>query len=155
VPIAVIATIVALVLVPVRSELRPDDAPGIRPLVFQQLPAAPRIPMAATLPAEASPRVRTLILYDRSGQWGWLGELYATMTANLVSHFGRWDAKPAARYAAGDVERYTALVYVGSTYAARLPTALLDDVLRTRRPVIWVNDNVLQLARRAGDFAAR
>lgn len=154
-PIAVIATIVALVLVPVRSELRPDDAPGIRPLVFQQLPAAPRIPMAATLPAEASPRVRTLILYDRSGQWGWLGELYATMTANLVSHFGRWDAKPAARYAAGDVERYTALVYVGSTYAARLPTALLDDVLRTRRPVIWVNDNVLQLARRAGDFAAR
>lgn len=155
VPVAVIATIVALVVLPVRSELRPDKPPGISPLAFHQLPPRPRIPAADTMPKEASPRVRTLILYDRSGRWGWLGELYATMTANLVSHFGRWDAKRAADYDAGEVERYTALVYLGSTYGERLPNALLDDVVRTQRPVIWVNDNILQLARRVPDFAAR
>ena len=77
------------------------------------------------------------------------------MTANLVSHFGRWDAKPAAEYDAGEMERYTALVYVGSTYGERLPNALLDDVVHTQRPVIWVNDNILQLTRRARDFASR
>ena len=29
-----------------------------------------------------------LVLYDTTGQWGWLGEIYGIMTANLVSHFG-------------------------------------------------------------------
>ena len=50
-------------------------------------PARP-VPDAATWPAEARKSRRTLVLYDRTGQWGWLGELYATMTANLVGHFG-------------------------------------------------------------------
>ena len=76
-------------------------------------------------------------------------------TANLVSHFGRWEARPARQYRSGDIGRFSALVYLGSTYDEPLPQTLLDDVLRTRRPVLWVQDNILQLARRAGDFAAR
>lgn len=154
VPVAVIVTIAALILLPMREQLAQDEPPAIRPLAFPQLPPHPRIPVAATVPAEASLHVRTLVLYDRSGKWGWLGELYATMTANLVSHFGRWKAKPVAEYEAGELAGYTALVYLGSTYDARLPSALLDDVLRTNRPVIWVGDNISQLSRRDGDFAA-
>ena len=107
------------------------------------------------MPAEASPDTRALILYDVSGKWGWIGGLYATLTANLAGHFGRWTAEPATEYERGEVERYTALIYIGSTYGERLPADLLDDVLRTSRPVLWVNDNILQLEARAGDFAAR
>ena len=40
----------------------------------------------------------TLVLYDTTGQWGWLGELYAIMTANLASHFGTWTAMPVVSY---------------------------------------------------------
>jgi uncharacterized protein YdaL len=155
VPVAVVTTIAAFVLLPVRGQLFPGPDPELRPLALTTLPKAPPIPAAATWPAEASPRVRTLVLYDTGGHWGWLGEMYAMETANLVSHFGRWEARPARQYRSGDIGRFSALVYLGSTYDEPLPQTLLDDVLRTRRPVLWVQDNILQLARRAGDFAAR
>ena len=45
------------------------------------------------------------------------------------------------------------MIYIGSTYGERLPTDLLDDVLRTGKTVLWINDNILQLAARSGDFA--
>lgn len=155
IPIAVVATIAALVLLPVRQQLTHERPPDLRPLRFEQLPPPPLISAAATTPAGASPNTRALILYDVSGKWGWLGGLYATLTANLAGHFGQWTAEPAAEYERGEVERYAALIYIGSTYGERLPTELLDDVLRTSRPVLWVNDNILQLEARAGDFSAR
>jgi hypothetical protein len=58
----------------------------------------------------------TLVLYDTTGQWGWLGELYAIMSANLASHFGSWTAMPVASYQAGQLKQYTAAIYIGSTY---------------------------------------
>ena len=155
VPLAVIGAIAAFMILPAREQLARDDAPDLSPLSFQTLPPPPRIPADARFPAEFSPRVRTLVLYDDSGQWGWLGELYATMTANLAGHFGRVEAKPAAQYQRGEVEVFTALIYIGSTYDAPLPKPLLDDVLRASRPVIWVGDNILQLAQRSGDFGRR
>jgi uncharacterized protein YdaL len=155
IPLAVVGAIALLVLFPVRRELAPAPQPELRPLSFQELPPAPRISPAATMPAEADPAVRTLVLYDSSGRWAWLGELYATMAANLVSHFGRWDAKPAAEYEQGEIGDYTALVYLGSTYGEQLPRALLEDVLTTNRQVLWVAHNVLQLADASDDFAAR
>jgi uncharacterized protein YdaL len=155
IPLAVVAAIVAFLVLPAREQLTRSDEPDLSPIILQSPPPPPRISPEARLPAEFSPRVRTLVLYDGSGKFGWLGELYATMTVNLVGHFGRAEAKAAAAYEPGELERFTALIYIGSAYDARLPTALLDDVLRTRRPVIWVSHNILQLARRAGDFAAR
>jgi uncharacterized protein YdaL len=107
-----------------------------------------------TIPAGWSPHVHTLLLYDRSGTWGWLGELDATMTANLVGHFGSWVAKPAAEYRRGELARYTAAIYLGSVFGERLPTAFLEDVLGARRPVIWVGDNIDELEDRTLDFAA-
>ncbi len=155
IPVAVLAAIAVFVLLPVRGQLFPDSDPALEPVELRALPPAPRIPTAATWPAESSPSVRTLVLYDTGARWGWLGEVYAMLTTNLVSHFGRWDAKPARRYRSGDIDRYSALVYLGSTYDEPLPHALLDDVLRTRTPVMWVNENILQLTQRAGDFATR
>jgi uncharacterized protein YdaL len=77
------------------------------------------------------------------------------MTANLVGHFGPWDAKPVADYRRGEVDRYTATIYLGATYGDRLPTIFLDDVLRTRRPVIWIANNIAQLEQHASNFTRR
>jgi uncharacterized protein YdaL len=95
----------------------------------------------------------TLILYDTTGAYGHLGELYAIGAANLAGHFGTWQAKPVGSYAAGELERYTATLYFGSTYDEPIPAALRSDVLRTNRPVIWCANNIWQLA--SPEFTAR
>ena len=96
----------------------------------------------------------TLVLYDTTGQWGWLGELYAIMSANLASHFGSWTAMPVASYQTGQLKQYTAAIYVGSTYDEPLPTAFLDDVYGTTTPVIWAYDNIWQLTARYPNFSS-
>jgi uncharacterized protein YdaL len=107
---------------------------------------------AATVPAStsgaavaASATARTLILYDTTGQWAWIGDLWAQTTANLVSHFGAWTAEPVVRYAAGEMSGFTAVVYIGSTEGEPLPTAFLSDVAAATKPVIWIRDNIAQL----------
>jgi len=94
----------------------------------------------------------TLILYDTTGQWGWLGELYGVMTANLVSHFGTWTAEPVASYVQGQVNAFSAVVYIGSTYGEPLPAAFLTDVLATATPVVWVYDNIWALTAQSPNF---
>ncbi|WP_030176798.1 DUF2334 domain-containing protein [Spirillospora albida] len=88
----------------------------------------------------------TLVLYDTTGRWGWLGELYATQIANLTGHFGRYTAAPVAGYRRGQMTGYTAVVYAGSTYDEPLPRAFLDDVRTSARPVVWLNHNIWRLA---------
>jgi uncharacterized protein YdaL len=97
---------------------------------------------------------KTLILYDTTGDYGWLGEVYATQAANLSSHFGSWTAAPVGNYRAGDLGAYTAVIYLGSTYDEPLPAAFLDDVAATAKPVTWVYDNIWQLTGRTASFAA-
>ncbi|WP_224372867.1 DUF2334 domain-containing protein [Hyalangium versicolor] len=94
-----------------------------------------------------------LILFDSTGPYGYLGELYAMGTANLVSHFGGWTAKRATTYVCGEAQKFSAILYFGSTYDEPLPTCLLDDVLLTNKPVIWGGFNIWQLTARAGDSA--
>jgi uncharacterized protein YdaL len=103
----------------------------------------------------ANPNQNTLVLYDSTGQWGWLGEAYGVMASNLVTHGSQYTLHPAAGYVAGELGGYTGLIYVGSTYDEPLPTALLDDVLATTKPVLWMNDNIWQLAARASNFAGQ
>ncbi len=97
----------------------------------------------------------TLVLYDDTGPYGWLGELYAVATVNLASHFGVTAHKPVALYTTGDLAKYKAVVYIGSTYDQKLPVAFLDDVLATTVPVIWMYDNIWQLANRSPNFYTR
>ncbi|WP_432827946.1 DUF2334 domain-containing protein [Dactylosporangium sp. CA-092794] len=103
----------------------------------------------------SSPTTKTLVLYDSTGPYGWLGEDYAMMTTNLVSHFGAWAAHPVGTYTAGELAKYSAVVYVGSTYDEPIPTAFLDDVLATSKPVVWMYDNIWQLTARSADFATK
>jgi len=117
---------------------RPGLAPG----------GAARMPLpgfATGLGAYGDTRPRTLLLYDTTGPWGFLGELYAQQTANLVSHFGAWQAGPVAAYTAGQMEGYQAVVYLGSTYDEPLPGAFLADLKARTRPVIWCGANLWQL----------
>jgi len=94
----------------------------------------------------------TLVLYDTTGQWGWLGELYGIMSANLASHFGSWTAKPVVSYTSGMLKQYSATIYIGSTYGEPVPNAFLDDVFATTTPVIWVYDNIWLLTSRYPNF---
>jgi uncharacterized protein YdaL len=103
--------------------------------------------------AEPSATKRSLILYDRSGDWGALGELYAIGTANLASRFGSWTAKPVTSYSCGELGSYDATLYVGSSYFEAVPTCLLDDALATTKPIIWSYYHVWKLAERIGPAA--
>jgi uncharacterized protein YdaL len=102
--------------------------------------------LAAAAPAAASKRA--LIVYDSTGPYAWLGQAYATMATNLVSHFAAWTAKPVAQYTAGELATYDAAIYVGSTYDEPLPNAWLDDVASSAKPVIWMYDNIWRLQSR-------
>src|SRR5215831_14677631 len=103
--------------------------------------------------ASSSSDPPTLVLYDTTGQWGWLGELYAIMTANLASHFGSWTAMPVVSYTAGLLNGYAGVIYIGSTYGEPIPTAFLNDVTSTTIPVIWIYDNIWQLTASNPNFS--
>jgi uncharacterized protein YdaL len=97
----------------------------------------------------------TLVLYDTAGSYGFLGELYAMATANLAGHFGAVTTEPVSSYTSGQVEQYTATVYIGSTYYGgdlpdAIPDAFYSDVSTTAKPVIWMNDNIWNLAHKIG-----
>lgn len=131
----------------------PDAGPGVDP-------DAGTDPDSGTDPDpdpgnETPTSARTLVVYDSTGPYGWLGELYAILAGNLASHFGDWTAKPIVEYQAGDMQRHEAVLYVGSTYEEPLPTAFLDDVLVGDTPVVWMYNNIWQLANRAPDFMSR
>jgi len=79
--------------------------------------------------------------------------MYAIMVANLVSHFGSRTAQPVASYSAGQLNSYTAVIYIGSTYDEPLPPAFLTDVLASTKPVIWIYDNIWQLTAASATFA--
>ncbi|MGH2754855.1 MAG: hypothetical protein ACRDLB_10530, partial [Actinomycetota bacterium] len=92
----------------------------------------------------------TLVLYDTSGNWGWMGEKYAIASANLAGHFGSYDTKPVQEYTAGEMANYTAVIYIGSSYDEPLPNAFLDDTLAGKGNVVWAGWNIWQLSNRAG-----
>jgi uncharacterized protein YdaL len=115
-----------------------------------------RSAMSDTTPTGASVhRAGTLILYDTTGQYGALGELYATQVANLASHFGKWDARPVTGYAADDAQRYRATIYIGSTFAEPVPNAFLDDVAAARSPVLWLGANLSLLTSRHPELVGK
>jgi uncharacterized protein YdaL len=124
--------------------------------------AAKKVATTNVVSGRAAPgggTARTLVLYDETGPYAWLGEVYAEQTANLVSRFGSWTVHPVSGYHTGELGGYTAVVYVGSTYDEPLPVSFLDDVLGTTVPVLWMYDNIWQLSARAAatgaDFATR
>ena len=83
---------------------------------------------------------------------GW--EKYPIMASNLASHLarGRWSRWSITLPVEWPV--LIAVIYVGSTYDEPIPTAFLDDVLNTTKPVIWIYDNIWHLTARTSNFAS-
>lgn len=129
----------------------PNDGQPVPQLSGQDKRAAAPVPAPKGKYATAPPS-GTLVLYDRTGAYGWLGELYGIASAALASHFGSTTTHPVATYVAGEMANYKAVIYNGSTYDEALPVAFLDDVLTTTIPVVWIYDNIWQLNNRSTGF---
>ncbi|WP_229783403.1 DUF2334 domain-containing protein [Pilimelia anulata] len=117
----------------------------------------PALPMVNASSGRGIPgaTANTLVVYDSSDPtYGFLGGQYATMTANLSSHFGDWTAQPVVDYAAGTLNNFDAVVYVGALYDEPLPPAFLADVTATTKPVVWMYNNIWQLTAFDPNFAA-
>ena len=101
-----------------RAAERPTAAPGNATAVRY----ANRTATGAGLRATTA---RSLILTDYSGVDPKANELWATMLANLLSHFGTWNAHPVATYQTGEMAGYDAVFYLGEQggggAAAHLP----------------------------------
>src|SRR5882762_255931 len=64
---------------------------------------------AATRP---SPTDDVLVLYDSSGQYGWVGEMNARFLVNLLGHFPQtYQMMPVERYLSRDALRFRATFY--------------------------------------------
>lgn len=105
----------------------------------------------------AAPNSSTvLILYDSTGQYGWIGAIHARMLANLIGHFPiHYQAAPIESYKRGQLGRYSATFYVGSTYDNPLPAAFVSDVMTATTPVCWFKYNIWQLAWTQSSFSSR
>ena len=108
--------------------------------------AAAATPASARTWGIAGSGTKTLVFYDTTDAFGWLGELYGIAAGNLASHFGEITAEPVVDYQAGQVNDFTATIYLGSTYNEPIPVSFLTDVLATTKQVVWAGDNVWQLA---------
>ncbi|GAA3241308.1 DUF2334 domain-containing protein [Dactylosporangium siamense] len=108
-------------------------------------------PKSTPPPGAASrpPASGVLVLYDTTGEFGSLGELYAVQAGNLASHFDKWEAQPVTRYTAGSAARHRLTIYIGSTYDEPLPDAFLTDVA-AGAPVLWLGANIWQLIEKHG-----
>lgn len=113
--------------------------------------AALGLPATATAADTTPARRGMLVLYDSTGPWAFLGDMYAQVEGNLASHFGSWTAEAVTDYKPGDMARYSAVTYSGSTFGEPLPAAFLDDVLAGGTPVLWAGVNIWELETRAAD----
>lgn len=132
----------------------PAKTASTRPAVARTTKTAQARP-AALKQAAASAGASALVLYDTTGPYGQLGELYAMAVSNLAGHFGTVTAKPVSSYTAGMTEQYTATFYIGSTYYGgsvpdAVPAAFYKDALATSHPVTWIGDNIWNMANSVG-----
>ena len=88
-----------------------------------------------------------LILYDSSGDYGWIGSLYAYQIGNLLNHFGVGVTRQAVeKYKSGQLGIYSCGFYVGSNYGNALPAAFKKDVVANTLPFCWMGYNLWEVA---------
>jgi hypothetical protein len=142
--------------------VQPLSSQVIEKIKNKLAPRARVLSGALSTRAAAEAPTSALVLYDNAGPYGFLGELYAIATANLAGHFGAVTTKPVQNYVAGETDQYTATIYIGSTYYGggipdALPDAFYTDVATTTHPVVWMADNIWNLANKIGvaNFTAK
>jgi len=92
---------------------------------------------------------RALILYDApvGVPMQKLGLSQAIMLKNLLGHFSMdVEMKRVAEYAAGEVDSYDALFYLGSYYNNPSSESFLSDISTTDTTVVWFKYNLWDLA---------
>lgn len=82
-----------------------------------------------------------------------ISRTYATLAANLASHFGPVKVLDTGKYTAGMLDRYRAVIYLGIADRSP-PQAFLNDVHGGLGPVLWLGGNADGLAA-AGAFHSR
>lgn len=66
---------------------------------------------SASPPSEIIPQLpEVLILYDTTGSHGYNGELYAIVTANLVSHFNNYKIQSVSSYKSEELYNYSHMI---------------------------------------------
>jgi uncharacterized protein YdaL len=95
-----------------------------------------------------TPAPNVLVLYDDTGTWGWLGAMYALKMENLLGHFeARVTKKPLAQYLSGDLAKYDAAFYLGSTYSeGTLEPLFQADLNSNTKPFVWAGFNLWRYA---------
>ncbi len=99
-------------------------------------------------PSEILRDRRVLVLYDESpdAEGGTLAQIKRSELLNLLGHFAvKWEAAPAGSYRRGDLDGYDVVVYQGSVYG-NAPAAFLSDVSVYDGTVVWIGQNLFQLA---------
>lgn len=88
-----------------------------------------------------------LVLYDSSGQYGWIGSLYAYQIGNLLAHFGVTVTREGVEnYKSGQLASYGSSYYLGTSYGNVLPAAFKADVLTTTNNFVWMGYNLWEVA---------
>ncbi|HEY3129969.1 MAG TPA: DUF2334 domain-containing protein [Acidobacteriota bacterium] len=96
--------------------------------------------------SDGPPPGRVLILYDSTGQFGWVGQVDALYLANLIGHFQLTaQITPVEKYSQGQMEDFRAVFYLGSVWNNDLPNVFLQDVLNTGVQVCWFKYNLWQM----------
>jgi uncharacterized protein YdaL len=115
---------------------------------------APNSPMgSAERVTRTSAPAGTLIIADDAGHLP-ISRVYATLAANLASHFGSVRVIGTSGYTRGMLGRYRGGIYLGVSSEQRLPVALRHDVRSGDTPVLWLGYNVEKLGT-PGGFAAQ
>jgi uncharacterized protein YdaL len=124
--------------------------------ISQQVQAALASGGAKTRAVQAVGGTGALVLYDNTGPYSFLGELYADAISNLAGHFGAVKAEPISSYVSGQVKQYAATIYAGSTYSSAItdfPAAFYTDIANATTPVLWMGDNIWNYANAIGPTA--
>lgn len=140
---AAVALVCATVAVVAPSTLRlAADRLGIDRLLTSQIPVRP---WTCHVGANLESHRRVLVLYDNVGRYSSYGRQAGILAADFASHFARPVRRPVSTYRRGEMTRFNAVIYVGTSYGQPLPRAFLSDVRAGKRPVLWLGGNAYQL----------
>ncbi len=102
---------------------------------------------SATVTDSPTSTKSVLVLYDSTGEYGWIGALYSVQLTNMISHFDITSVrKPVESYQKNDYQNYDFMIYYGALYDTPLPQAFKDDMLTTTKPIMWIGYNLWKVA---------
>ncbi|GAB3201508.1 hypothetical protein GCM10027261_36190 [Geodermatophilus arenarius] len=107
---------------------------------------------AVRAPLAPSGTASSLVLYDDTGEFLPLSQLYGTLAAALASHFGTPHVHGISTYAPGEMGTYRGVVYLGTNADQVLPPSFVADVRNGGTPVLWLGANLDELPAASADL---